>query len=480
MNACLKDAFLLSLLSLSATSLLPAPALSQGSLTPPGAPAPTMKSLAEIYAAIASVQTAVTSAAPAIARAETRVDVLTLPGTDLAHHRITQPGSYYLGGNLAMSKTVGIAIVADDVTLDLNGFRISGVSGTGVELAGGIRQTTIRNGAIDGLYYGVSYASEIPPEKTWCDQLQVAGSFTTAIKVGNSARITRCSATSPYGSGGVTAGDGLCAETCVITKCGGNYALLANNGALVKNCVVYSNQVNTTCISLNEGAVVQGCSLVGNGPGLYGIKTGSGSRILDCVVARNKLRAGIYAGGGSQVSGCASLSNVGSEASSYGIYAGSGSTVEACVATWQTSTLSSGDSTRGMGVYVDSGACVRDCLVRYNMGDGILILTDSRVERCLCAMNGNGSDAAGIHALQTRNVLADNQLLGNDRGMDVDMAGNLIYRNACTFNSVNWSIAAGNGVGSIVVAADSAAVSGDGGGSGTGLGTTDPWANFTY
>ena len=479
MNACLKDAFLLSLLSLSATSLLPAPALSQGSLTPPGAPAPTMKSLAEIYAAIASVQTAVTSAAPAIARAETRVDVLTLPGTDLAHHRITQPGSYYLGGNLAMSKTVGIAIVADDVTLDLNGFRISGVSGTGVELAGGIRQTTIRNGAIDGLYYGVSYASEIPPEKTWCDQLQVAGSFTTAIKVGNSARITRCSATSPYGSGGVTAGDGLCAETCVITKCGGNYALLANNGALVKNCVVYSNQVNTTCISLNEGAVVQGCSLVGNGPGLYGIKTGSGSRILDCVVARNKLRAGIYAGGGSQVSGCASLSNVGSEASSYGIYAGSGSTVEACVATWQTSTLSSGDSTRGMGVYVDSGACVRDCLVRYNMGDGIRVVADSRVERCYSTQNGNGADGAGIHALQVRNVLADNQLLGNDRGMDVDMAGNLIYRNACTFNSVNWSIAAGNGVGSIVVAADSAAVSGDGA-SGTGLGTTDPWANFTY
>ena len=461
--------------------LIPALGLrAQGPLAPPGAPEPTMKSLDEIYASIASVQTAVTGAAPAIARAETRVDVLTLPGTDLAHHRITQPGSYYLGGNLAMSKTVGIAIVADDVTLDLNGFRISGVSGTGVELAGGIRQTTIRNGAIDGLYYGVSYASEIPPEKTWCDQLQVAGSFTTAIKVGNSARITRCSATSPYGSGGVTAGDGLCAETCVITKCGGNYALLANNGALVKNCVVYSNQVNTTCISLNEGAVVQGCSLVGNGPGLYGIKTGSGSRILDCVVARNKLRAGIYAGGGSQVSGCASLSNVGSEASSYGIYAGSGSTVEACVATWQTSTLSSGDSTRGMGVYVDSGACVRDCLVRYNMGDGIRVVADSRVERCYSAQNGNGADGAGIHALQVRNVLADNQLLGNDRGMDVDMAGNLIYRNACTFNSVNWSIAAGNGVGTIVVAADSAAVSGDGGGSGTGLGTTDPWANFTY
>ena len=461
--------------------LIPALGLrAQGPLAPPGAPEPTMKSLDEIYASIASVQTAVTGAAPAIARAETRVDVLTLPGTALAHHQITQPGSYYLGGNLAMSKTVGIAIAADDVTLDLNGFRISGVSGTGVELAVGIRQTTIRNGAISGLYYGIGYASGgVPPEKTWCDQLQVAGSFTTAIKVGNAARITRCSASSPQGWG-VTAGDGLRAESCVITKCGGNYALLANNGALVKDCVVYSNQVSSTCVSLNEGAIVQSCALVGNGPGLYGIKTGSGSRILDCAVARNQLRAGIYAAGGSQVSGCAALANVGSEASSYGIYAGSGSTVENCAANWQTSTLASGDSTRGMGIYVDAGSCVRDCLVRYNMGDGIRVLNYSRVERCLCAMNGNGSDAAGIHAVETRNVLADNQLLGNDRGMDVDVAGNLVYRNACTFNTVNWSIAAGNGVGAIVVAADSAAVSGDGGGSGTGLGTTDPWANFTY
>ena len=279
---------------------------------------------------------------------------------------------------------------------------------------------------------------------------------------------------------GYETGDGLRAESCVVTKCGGNYALLANNGALVKDCVVYSNQVSSTCVSLNEGAVVQNCALVGNGPSLYGIKTGSGSRILDCAVARNQLRAGIYAAGGSQISGCAALSNVGSEASSYGIYAGSGSTVENCAANWQTSTLASGDSTRGMGVYVDAGSCVRDCLVRYNMGDGIRVLNYSRVERCLCAMNGSGADAAGIHAVETRNVLADNQLLGNDRGMDVDMAGNLIYRNACTFNTVNWSIAAGNGVGAIVVAADSAGVSGDGGGSGTGLGTTDPWANFTY
>ena len=51
----------------------------QGSLTPPGAPATTMKTLEQV---------------------EPRIDVLTLSGDATYHHVITQPGSYYLSGNL--------------------------------------------------------------------------------------------------------------------------------------------------------------------------------------------------------------------------------------------------------------------------------------------------------------------------------------------------------------------------------------------
>src|SRR4051812_45809594 len=73
-------------------------AFSQGSLTPPGAPAPTMKSLDQI---------------------EARTPISSVPFT------ISVPGSYYLTTNLtAALNQNGITVSADNVTLDLNGFHL--------------------------------------------------------------------------------------------------------------------------------------------------------------------------------------------------------------------------------------------------------------------------------------------------------------------------------------------------------------------
>jgi hypothetical protein len=77
------------------------PAFAQGSLTPPGAPAPTMKTLAQI---------------------EPRTPIASLPFT------ITNAGSYYLTTNLVgTSGTNGITIASGNVTLDLEGFALLGV-----------------------------------------------------------------------------------------------------------------------------------------------------------------------------------------------------------------------------------------------------------------------------------------------------------------------------------------------------------------
>src|ERR1051325_5982475 len=81
--------------------------LAQGNLAPPGAPAPTMKSLAQI---------------------EPRTPISSLPFS------ITQPGSYYLSGNL--TGTTGITIAASGVTLDLNGFELVGGAGSGILVTG--------------------------------------------------------------------------------------------------------------------------------------------------------------------------------------------------------------------------------------------------------------------------------------------------------------------------------------------------------
>ena len=99
----------------------------QGSLTPPGAPAPTMKTLSQI---------------------EPRTPISSAPFT------INVPGSYYLTANLSVSTGNAIAIATNGVTLDLNGFTITSTAavatGTGIAINTGMRDLTIRNGFVQG------------------------------------------------------------------------------------------------------------------------------------------------------------------------------------------------------------------------------------------------------------------------------------------------------------------------------------------
>ena len=99
----------------------------QGVLTPPGAPAPTMKTLDQI---------------------EARTPISSAPFT------ITNPGSYYLTTNVTVSSGNGITIATNNVTLNLNGYTIASTTpsaaGTGVLLAGANANIAILNGFITG------------------------------------------------------------------------------------------------------------------------------------------------------------------------------------------------------------------------------------------------------------------------------------------------------------------------------------------
>lgn len=144
------------LLALAASLLATATVgFAQGALTPPGAPAPTMKSLTDLDT---KLTTLVTKADPRIA-----ITQATLDGSGTGYISLNASGSYYLASNLTMppSGTWCIWISAPDVTLDLNGYTISaaatttplsfgviyiGVPGTDVAIA----NVTVRNGTLLG------------------------------------------------------------------------------------------------------------------------------------------------------------------------------------------------------------------------------------------------------------------------------------------------------------------------------------------
>ena len=94
----------LALLALATLNTQLSTVFAQGTLTPPGAPAPTMKSLDQIQA---------------------RTPISSLPFT------ITNSGAYYLTGSLSFASNANAITILANETIDLNGFTLFGPVGPG-------------------------------------------------------------------------------------------------------------------------------------------------------------------------------------------------------------------------------------------------------------------------------------------------------------------------------------------------------------
>ncbi len=356
--------------------------LTAGPLNPPAGPvASTYKTLAEVEPRIA-------------------INATNTPGDANSVYRITQPGSYYLTGNLSgVAAKHGIEIAANGVTIDLNGFDLVGIAGS---LSGIIADTPADN-----------------------DLAVLNGSIRN------------------WGDAGV------------------NFFFSQPSGCQLKDLRVSGN--GSTGIAANTNTAITNCVAQGNAGS--GINAGSGSVISGCTASQNAGIAGISPGSGSTVTDCSASGNT-----QIGISAGSGTTVTRCTAR--------GNGT--LGISTSSACLVMDCDVNTNSADGIRCAGSGSVIRGnACDGNGlNAGDGAGIVVVSIDNHIEGNNCTGNDRGIDVDAAGNIIIKNTCAGNTVNWTIIAGNAYGPIVATPAGAAVNGNA--AAAALGSTDPNANFTY
>ena len=226
----------------------------QGSLTPPGAPAPTMKSLAQI---------------------EPRTPISSAPFV------ITNSGSYYLTTNVSVSSGDAITVSTNNVTLDLNGFTISSTqpvatTNSAIVLKGGRTNIAIYNGHISsgvvdngGTYSGSGfgngiYYSAVVPNNVRVTGVSVSGCLNYGINIDfNSTLVESCTVntTGGYGIYARTVSD----STALDGGLGGMAAYTANNcygqssGGYGVNASVANN-----CEGVSTTGIGLGCASANN------------------------------------------------------------------------------------------------------------------------------------------------------------------------------------------------------------------------
>jgi hypothetical protein len=483
-----------------------------GDLTPPGAPAPTMRTLTEL---------------------EPRIPVgpLTTPGDADSVYRIDQPGSYFLTGDVGgeVGKH-GIEIVSPDVSLDLMGFTLRGVAGSldGISIFqdGGalianirLRDGTVRGFGGGGVSVGSGIETDGPPSVY--ERVAAVGngglgieayraSLIDCFATGNGsigfflnagASAERCAAIG-NGQSGFQLGSGSVVTACLARENGGRGfdSFGASAGRVLRDCVAERNG-DSGFFGVN-GTVFEGCIAIGDlfaGATINGFRTtGDGNRFVDCIarshtgagfllvdsgaggaanlltgcVAERNLGEGFSVEGPAIFTTCSAISNVGAGfISLVGMTAtdctaldNNGAGFQAAVGASIRASTARGNLGPGIAVSIDS--VVADCVASGNESGGIIAGSRSSVRRCDASFNQSPTtDTFGIRVLGNFARVEGNHCVQNDGpGILIDGDRNVIAANTVAFNNGSITI---NGTSNQSSSSSSTATAG-------------PWQNITH
>lgn len=340
-----------------------------------------------------------------------------LPGTPISTLPVTinTSGHYYLTNDvIGPADSAGITVAANDVTLDLGGFTMTGDDGSldGIFVNAPFQNVVVRNGSIvdwDAAGIEVSNAREAVIE-----DIHVSNSGGSGIVTANGARISRCTS-AQNGNHGIDAGDANVITDCTALD-NNDFGIFAGAHSVLSRVVASSNGSG---ISAGPGAHVSMCAANGNNSG--GIRVLDRSTVDGCTASDTVLQAGILGLGESIVIRNSTASNNGF----HGIdITGAGGLVE-------NSTASSNTT---VGIRLQLSGIVRGSTARNNDAHGIYVVSNALVEGNVAQGNGVLFVAAGIFAEANGNHIERNLSISNDKGIDAAGVSNTVIGNTARSN----------------------------------------------
>jgi hypothetical protein len=240
------------------SALLLAHASFAGPLTPPGAPAPTMKTLHEV-------------------EPSTPINATNTPGDGTYMHVINQPGAYHFTEDLVGAAGMrGIFIEAPDVTIDMRGFNLDGLGGAGA--------------------HGIISNSLVDTDRARVLNGSVTNWFGSGVLLrGDECVVSGVQVSQIVGGNGISVENNSLVSDCVVTSC--STGIEAGSGSIVTSCISNTNSAhgislfgatargshsNNNTLAGFWGGLVVSCHATGNDIGFDSTK-----QAVDCVAENN-------------------------------------------------------------------------------------------------------------------------------------------------------------------------------------------------
>lgn len=460
-----------------------------GPLDPPsGVIAPSFKTLSEVEPRVA-------------------INSTNTPGSVDSVFRITASGSYYLTQNITLSTGLhGIAVSASHVTIDLNGYTITGAANSGYAIlgaGGAAASATVRNGRIRNAHApAIALNADCRIDNV---HVEMANTTQQGIIVGERSTIRHSSVY--QGASGFQVESGCVIENCTTSKAltgvsaslktevtvrdshfagqgaGSGAGVNAGDRLLVENCTFDKFQIP---VQSGNAAVLKNLRMTDFTFGILGTT----NTLVSDVNLVNGSQSAISLGNNARLINCHSTTTVG------GMAVGTDSMIDRCTVTSSTSggfagldrcTVIDSSATKVTGGngfhFIDSNTftnCRADegsgdgfnarfgntwtsCSARANGADGIETSSGGSILNCRLDTNGTiSTTGANIRVGGSGSRIEGNMMLNADLGVAVTANGNIIVRNSARGAPTDYSIASGNDVGPI----------------GTAAASTSPWSNI--